>query len=73
MTTRRRNRIRGFQRVLDSYRRDGISDDYLAGIVRALNGAPIGAMELDDIIAADLVAERLPADAEDPAALPAND
>jgi hypothetical protein len=72
MTTRRRNRIRGFQRVLDSYRRDGISDDYLAGIVRALNGAPIGAMELDDIIAADLVASGF-RPAEDPAALPAND
>jgi hypothetical protein len=55
VSTRRTNRIHGFRRVLDSYRRDGISDDYLAGIVRALNGAPIDADDLDRLIADDLM------------------
>jgi hypothetical protein len=56
--------------VLDSYRRDGISDDYLAGIVRALNGAPIDADDLDRLIADDLVASAAPTRSS---ALPAND
>jgi hypothetical protein len=54
-----RGRIHGFKRVLTRYRDEGVPDAYLAGIVVALRGAPIGAVELDRIIASDLAAALL--------------